>query len=112
MTQTILQVYEDNSGRLLFRTDLPASLPGEEKAHIIGMVQLAMMTDLRGFKEMAVNSAIRQLGFGAILCEEDLHQAKEAFRSEANMFIPVIKRVNEEMQRKGFMKPDPADNLT
>ena len=111
MTQTILQVYEDNSGRLLFRTDLPTSMPGEEKARIISMVQLAMMTDLRGFKEMAVNAAIRQLAFGAILCEEDLQPAETDFRAEADRFIRVIKQVNAEMQRKGVIKPDPADNL-
>ena len=111
MTQTILQVYEDNSGRLLFRTDIPGTITDEEKARIIGMVQLAMMTDLRGFKEMAVNAAIRQLAFGAILCEEDLQQAETDFRAEADKFIPTIKAANKEMLRKGMVKPDPADNL-
>lgn len=87
MTKTILQVFEDSSGRLLFRTDFPVRMSPDEKAGIIGSVQHAMKKDLRGFREMAVNTAIRQLAFGAILCEADLQRAKEDFRSEAALFM-------------------------
>lgn len=78
MTETILQVFEDNSGRLYFCTDLPQALPIEERVSLIKQISKAIKGNTR------VCSAIRQLALGAVMCSEDVEAQKRDFRADAS----------------------------
>ena len=101
MSTTVLQVYEDKSGKLYFRSDLPYEMKPEDKGILIGKIQLAMMTDLRGRLETAVNACIRQLAFGAVMCASDFEAVKADFREDAARFLPPIREANEKMMKAG-----------
>lgn len=83
MNFTILQVYEDKSGRLCFRSDLPESLSGAEKASLMRKLRNALAGESRG----GVGAAIRQLAFGAIMCRPDAEKAKNEFRKEVETAV-------------------------
>lgn len=80
MDKTILKVYEDNTGRLYFSTDLPQSLDGEEEDRLTAILSEAVRHGLEDEKKVAVVTAVRQLAFGAILCASDLERAMKEFR--------------------------------
>lgn len=104
MTGTVLRVYEDGNGRLYFRTDIPSGMSEMEKCCLIGQIQLAMMTDLRGPLEMAVNACIRQLALGSVMCSNDLEATKADFRAEVDRFLPPIREANRKMVQSGELK--------
>jgi len=83
MTGTILQVYEDSSGRLFMHSDLPDTISEDEKHELVEKIRQAIKLDFR----ISIATAIRQLAFGAIMCRPDIEEAKSDFRSEVGRYL-------------------------
>ncbi|MGI6313623.1 MAG: hypothetical protein ACOXZI_04785 [Candidatus Cryptobacteroides sp.] len=83
MKGTVLQVYEDSSGRLFMHSDLPDTMSKEEKAELVEKIRQAMKLDFRA----SIAAAIRQLAFGAIMCRPDIEEAKRNFRSDVGRYL-------------------------
>lgn len=95
MTGTILQVYQDNNGRLYFRSDLPVEMDAEERVSLIRKIRTAMKTGQVGSLETAVSACIRQLALGAALCQEDEEALKRDFRADVYRLLKLFQQAGE-----------------
>lgn len=84
MTGTVLQVYQDKTGRLYFRTDISSRLSEEERRMLVYRLESSMRAENGNGLGRAVSSCIRQLALGAALCFEDAAEFKRRFREEVS----------------------------
>ena len=106
---TILKAVEDDAGRIIFETDIPADLALEERIELIARLQFGMMTHLRGRKELSVYSAIKSLGIASLLLTNDMDEAIRDFDEEAARLSQATREGVREMKAKGAIIIDTAD---
>lgn len=96
MNGTVLQIYEDKNGRLFLRSDLPEEMAPEEFKTLVARIKHAMTVNLRGQQEAAVKACVRQLSFGAAMCESDLEGLKKSFREQVAQILPAVESLSKE----------------
>lgn len=85
MKGVLLQIYQDKSGRLYFRSDLPDGVSLEEKRQLAAAVHKSIKSYPSLSTAKAACACIRQIALGATMCIEDFESAKREFHSEINL---------------------------
>ena len=87
MKGIVLQVYEDSSGTLYFRSELPDRLSVAAEKELISTLQKAFFPGAKARWNDLVRACIRQLAFGVAMCSPDKEKFKSSFREEVQNYM-------------------------